>query len=130
MDKVRYLLLVEDDKILMSSLKKALQKDGWQVTAVSSVERAVLELDHQKFDLIVTDYIFFTDKDGLYLLTYLNKNPGSPPTILMSASRNHGLDLKARERGAYAFLPKPFGLRVFLDTCQSALERDPHEPAP
>jgi len=125
MEKGRNLLLVEDDRTLLRSLKMALMKDGWQVTAVASVEDAFRELTDRAFDLIVTDYIFFTEKDGLQLLSHVHERPESPPTILMSGSRNHGLGLKARERGAYAFLPKPFELRVFLDTCQRALHGAP-----
>jgi len=129
-EKARTLLLVEDDRALLRSLKVALEREGWQVTAAPSVEDAFRELKNRTFDLIVTDYIFFTDKDGLHLLSYLNQTPGSPPTILMSGSRNHGLDLKARERGAYAFLPKPFDLRVFLETCQGALRGESPQPPP
>lgn len=125
MENHRTLLLVEDDRTLLLSLKTALKKEGWQVTAVASVEDAFRELTDRAFDLIVTDYIFFTEKDGLHLLSHLRQRPESPPAILMSGSRNHGLGLKARERGAYAFLPKPFELRVFLETCQQALHGEP-----
>jgi len=118
-------LVVEDDESLRKCLELCLAKDGWEARGAPSVEQAVLCLQEEPFDLVVTDYLLSTEKTGLSLLALLGRNPSSPPAILISGSRNIGLQAAASELGAYAFLQKAFALDDFLDICRRALRRGP-----
>ncbi len=124
MDNGGTLLLVEDDRMLMKCLQMCLRKEGWEVTAVASVEEATRHLVKREFDLVVTDYQLSTDRDGLSLLTHLIRDAFSPPTILISGCQRNGLESRAMELGAFAFLRKPFDLDQFLEMCRIALTRD------
>lgn len=60
------ILLAEDDKSMREYLARALERVGYEVTAVDCGTSAMPELEARKFDLLLTD-IVMPEMDGIEL---------------------------------------------------------------
>ncbi|KPC49084.1 response regulator [Amantichitinum ursilacus] len=102
------ILYVEDNAMLRATLLEYLEETGHQVVAVATAEDALVELDRQRFHILLTD-VSLPGKSGIELgrETYAR----FPETRIILAT---GFDLandqsKINIPGA-TLLPKPFDL--------------------
>jgi two-component system nitrogen regulation response regulator GlnG len=65
--------------------------------------------------LVITDVVM-PDENGLDLIPRIKKLRPSLRVIVMSAQSTLLTAVKATERGAFEYLPKPFDLRVLVGT--------------
>jgi DNA-binding NtrC family response regulator len=114
-------LLVEDDAALRDSLLRSLGMEGWASEVAASVEEAIRKVCEQDFDLIVTDYNLGPGRNGLVLLSHLNRERHGIPMILMSGCAEETLARTARGLGVFDFLVKPFPIDTFLEVCWRAV---------
>ena len=49
------ILLIDDDKMILKTLKKYLSKEGFRVITVMSGEEAINSINNEDFDLIISD---------------------------------------------------------------------------
>ena len=75
-------------------------------------------------DLVITDVVM-PDENGLDLIPRIRKLRPSMRIIVMSAQSTLLTAVKATERGAFEYLPKPFDLRELVAVVERALS----EPA-
>jgi two-component system, NtrC family, response regulator GlrR len=109
-------LYVEDDDDLRSFLTVILRKDGYDVTAVSSAEDALEQLQTHRHQLLLTDYNL-PNKNANWMLT-LARNSGwldGVPVVVLTAST----DPIGVER--YQVLRKPVDMAVLLATLDEAV---------
>ena len=123
------LLLVEDDKDLVSSLKLALEKEDYAVDYVSDGIVADRLLRTESFDLIVLD-LSLPRRSGLEILRRLRNRGNQTPVLILSAhteldDRIEGLDL-----GADDYLNKPFELSELEARIRALLRRSQGNTAP
>ncbi|MGD9374733.1 MAG: response regulator [Anaerolineae bacterium] len=116
------ILLVEDEAHVRAPIAEMLRSDGYEVTAVGSVEqaRAVFDREQGAFDLVFSD-VSLPDGDGLQLVADLLT---AQPNLKVLLSSGH-IDRAAqwpiiRERG-YRFLAKPYGLQELLPAVYQAI---------
>src|SRR5271170_7910377 len=64
-------------------------------------------------DLVITDVVM-PDENAFELLPRIKKLRPELPIIVMSAQNTFMTAIKASERGAYDYLPKPFDLRELV----------------
>ncbi|MBN2040904.1 MAG: response regulator [Spirochaetes bacterium] len=100
------LLLVEDDIDFRKSLSGRLARNNYNVTAVESAEQALVEINSEKFQVIVSD-IMLTGMDGLEFLSRIKKLDEDLPVILLTGYANLETAKKAVELNAYSYLIKP-----------------------
>ena len=123
------LLLIEDDKDLVSSLKRALEKEDYAVDYVSDGIVADRLLRTEKFDLIVLD-LSLPRRSGLEILRRFRSRGNQTPILILSAhteldDRIEGLDL-----GADDYLNKPFELSELEARLRALLRRSQGNSAP
>ncbi len=53
--KAKTILLVDDEKFILSSLSRELASDDRQVTVAASGEKAIATINQTHFDLVITD---------------------------------------------------------------------------
>jgi len=111
------LLLAEDDEALSSLLEEYLLEAGYDLVVHHRGDTALLALQQQHFDLLLSD-IVMPGADGLTLLKYVRQF--MPDTLVLLMTGYSGIEnaLHAVEQGAYDFVSKPFQLpeiRVRLD---------------
>ncbi len=98
-------LVVEDDESFRESVKKLLEKEGFEVREACSGEEGVEILGKDSIDLVLLD-LYLGGMTGLEFLDK-TKNPLRPPVILLTAFGDWGIYSDAVARGAVDCIPKP-----------------------
>src|SRR6201999_4367067 len=80
-------------------------------------------------DLVITDVVM-PDENGLDLIPRIKKVRPDLNVIVMSAQNTLLTAVKAAERGAFEYLPKPFDLAELVAVVGRALSLKASEPAP
>lgn len=120
------ILIVEDDLTLSRMLKTWLGKNGFVVDTVSRVSDACRLLEKHGFDIILSD-MRLPDKDGTFLLSWMNKARVSAPVIIMTRYADIGNAVEAMKRGACDYISKPMPPDLLIQKINEALEKYPVE---
>lgn len=108
------LLVVEDDAGLREALIDTLVLAGYNCLEVDSAEAALVILNQQKFDLVISD-IQMGGMSGLSLLQNIKERYPSLPVLLMTAYATIDDAVNAMRDGAIDYLAKPFSPEVLLN---------------
>lgn len=120
------ILIVEDDLTLSRMLKTWLGKNGFAVDTASRVSDACRLLEERGFDIILSD-MRLPDKDGTFLLSWMNKARVSAPVIIMTRYADIGNAVEAMKRGACDYISKPMPPDLLIQKINEALEKYPVE---
>lgn len=102
-------LVVDDEPLMVDYLKKNLTKinNEWETTATASDGiYAVHQLQHNKFDVVITD-IKMPGMDGLELAKYLSKNHPEIPIVIISGYDEFNYARTAVRLNVFDYLLKP-----------------------
>lgn len=106
------ILIIEDDPILLESLTKYLQKEGYSTEHASTFADANKKID-DTFAIVILDWML-PDGQGVDLVKEIRKTMPKLPIILLTA-RNELIDkIVGLEFGANDYLTKPFEPRELL----------------
>ena len=105
----KIILLADDDKAIRTVLSRALSREGYDVRLTSNASTLWRWVANREGDLVITD-VMMPDENGLDMLIRIKKLRPNLPVIVMSAQNTLMTAVKAAERGAYEYLPKPFDL--------------------
>jgi EAL domain-containing protein (putative c-di-GMP-specific phosphodiesterase class I)/CheY-like chemotaxis protein len=123
----RTLLLVDDEANVLSSLRRALQREGYRILTASSAREALELLATEKVGVIVSDQRM-PEMTGTELLGRVKLMYPRVVRIVLSGHTDLATITDAVNRGAvYKFLTKPWEHGVLRDTLREAFER--HECA-
>ncbi|MFV0280093.1 MAG: nitrogen regulation protein NR(I) [Rhodoblastus sp.] len=128
------ILIADDDMAIRTVLSQALTRAGYEVRATGVASTLWRWVEAGDGDLIITDVVM-PDENAFELLPRIKKLRPELPIIVMSAQNTFMTAIKASERGAYDYLPKPFDLKELvaivgraLNTPRPDRDRDgPHE---
>lgn len=116
-------LLVEDDKTMLSLLKTLLSYEDFNIIPLeqfTNLDTILAVVQEEKPDLILLD-VFLEQLDGFELLHHIRKlDTGKTVRVLMSS----GMDVSERclEEGADGFIQKPYMPEDLINTMRQALE--------
>ena len=102
-------LLVEDDTAIATVLTAGLEGEGFSVEAIDSVAGRDAALAAARFDVMLTD-VMLADGDGIETLGKVQQAWPDMPVIILSAQNTLDTAVRAVERGAFEYFPKPFDL--------------------
>lgn len=124
------ILLVDDEKAYREAVTEVLHSRGYTVVQAGSAAEAVRVLEAVTPDLIMLD-VMMPEIDGMTLLRQLASNPRflSVPIIMASAKAQHSDRWAAWERGATAYLAKPFTYEEITTLVDRLLEPAPTDGA-
>jgi CheY-like chemotaxis protein len=114
------ILLAEDDPIICRLLSDVLEDDHFAVDVVFDGEQAWEALNHNHYDLLVTDNQM-PHLTGLELIERIRKAGMSLPVVVASGSFSVQSARRYPHLHIAAVIPKPFGNVEFLDTVRNAL---------
>jgi two-component system chemotaxis sensor kinase CheA len=102
-----HVLLVDDSRVTREMMRRLLEDSGFTVTAVGSAEDAMLALDRERVDCLVTD-IEMPGVDGLNLTRRLRGDAehADLPVVVVSTLDRPADRLAGLESGADAYLTK------------------------
>ncbi len=125
------ILIVEDDLTFATMIQTWLRKKGFEVEKACSVGAAAkFLLDGNDFDLVLSD-LRLPDHDGLYLLSWMQKQNISCPFIVMTSYAEVQNAVLAMKSGACDYIAKPVQPDILLQKIRDALEASvPAEEAP
>ncbi|MBJ2158662.1 MULTISPECIES: sigma 54-interacting transcriptional regulator [unclassified Variovorax] len=114
------LLVVDDDPDMLRLISMRLVSAGYQVTAVTSAETALTQLEIEHPQLVLSD-VRLPGRDGLALFDEIRKRHPSLPVILLTAHGTIPDAVEATARGVFTYLTKPYDARELLDKIGQAL---------
>ena len=103
------ILIVEDEKLLRDSLRKALSRDGCKTAAAGSGEEALVSFRECNPDIILLD-VKLPDIDGMEVLRKIRETDRHIPVIIMTAFSGIKGAVEAIKLGAYDYIAKPFDI--------------------
>lgn len=120
---LRRILVVDDDQVVRGALQKNLEKLGYETHIAEHGKAALLLLEGNQFDLVVSD-IRMPEMDGLEL-TRIIKQSKKVPIILMTGFSEILETQAAHQLGADEFLAKPFKRQDLVDAIERCLGPTP-----
>ncbi len=116
------ILLADDDAAIRTVLNQALSRAGYDVRSTGQAATLWRWVAQGEGDLIITDVVM-PDENAFDLLPRIKKVRPELPIIVMSAQNTFMTAIRASERGAYEYLPKPFDLKELVAIVGRALSR-------
>ncbi len=114
------ILVADDDAAIRTVLNQALSRAGYQVRLTSSAATLWRWASEGEGDLIITDVVM-PDENAFDLLPRIKRLRPDLPIIVMSAQNTFMTAIRASEKGAYEYLPKPFDLKELITIVGRAL---------
>jgi two-component system, NtrC family, nitrogen regulation response regulator GlnG len=117
---IGHILVADDDAAIRTVLNQALSRAGYEVRATGTVAGLWRWVAAGEGDLVITDVVM-PDDNAFELLPRIKRMRPDLPIIVMSAQNTFMTAIKASERGAYEYLPKPFDLKELVSIVGRAL---------
>jgi two-component system nitrogen regulation response regulator GlnG len=114
------ILVADDDRAIRTVLTQALGRQGHVVRTTGNAATLWQWVKEGEGDLVITDVVM-PDENGLDLIPRIKKLRPSLRILVMSAQNTLLTAVKATERGAFEYLPKPFDLRELISVVDRAL---------
>lgn len=105
MDKKK-ILIVDDDKTILTSFSEILQSKGYSIDTAESGTEAISKTDKDFFNLVLLD-IKLPDMEGIDLLNAIRETSPRMMKIVVSGYASLENSVAALNRGADAYLIKP-----------------------
>jgi two-component system, NtrC family, nitrogen regulation response regulator GlnG len=117
-------LIADDDRSIRTVLTQALGRSGYQVRSTSNAATLWRWVEDGEGDLVITDVVM-PDENGLDLIPRIRRVRPDLRVVVMSAQSTLMTAVKAAQRGAFEYLPKPFDLKELLAVVGRALATPP-----
>jgi two-component system, NtrC family, response regulator AtoC len=101
------ILVVDDDRSICKLMGSILQMESYPFRVVTSGEQARQAMDHEHFDILVSD-IYLGDESGLHLLERMKAANSEAEVVIMTAHGSMETAVNAVHNGAFDYISKPF----------------------
>ncbi|MFH1488139.1 MAG: response regulator [Pseudomonadota bacterium] len=122
MNRLKDILVVDDEVGIRNLLFDVLSNEGFRVTLAKDGKESLGQLRKHRFDLLITD-INMPRLDGIELLKKMKKAGRMERVILMSGRPVDTATLEKDAPPIFTMLEKPFHIHDFLDVVTSALAK-------
>jgi two-component system response regulator PilR (NtrC family) len=116
------ILVVDDERSMQEFLELLFREEGYEVVTTGDVESALLHIEADEFDLVVTD-IQLPDGSGLDVLGAVQEGSPESVVIMITAYASTETAIAAMKRGAYDYITKPFKVDEIRIVVEKALEK-------
>jgi len=116
------ILVVDDDKVLADLLVEYLSKLGFQASPAYGGREALTKFEQGDFQLVITD-LKMPEMDGMELLDAVSKLDSRAIVMVITGYGSIESAVTAIKKGAYDFIPKPFGMEELEIIVKRALEQ-------
>ena len=106
MEAAKTILVVDDDKSILRTFTRILQKNGYKIDSVETGKEAIEKAENRHYDLALVD-MRLPDMDGTDLLPKLKKQLENTIKIIITGFPSLESGVKALDEGADAYLVKP-----------------------
>ena len=116
------ILLVEDDAFLRDGLCEMLEKEGYGVTAVSTILDARSKIT-DGFNLIILD-VMLPDGNGFDFCAKIRESGNNIPILFLTACDDEIQIVRGLDAGADDYVTKPFKLLELMSRVRALLRRN------
>jgi len=121
------ILLIDDDKLILITLKRLLTREGYKVTTALSGQGALRRMEENGFDLIISD-IKMPQLDGIETVKrireYLLQSSKNPiPEIFITAYAKEEIYKEALALNVAGYIEKPFDVKTLIQTVRQTIEK-------
>lgn len=113
------ILVVEDDRSILSMIQTVLDTNGYQVLTAQRCQQGILMLTSHMPDLVVLD-LGLPDMDGEEFIRVARRS-SMIPIIVLSARSDEQDKISALDLGANDYITKPFGTGELLARVRASL---------
>jgi DNA-binding response OmpR family regulator len=117
----RRVLLVDDDKPVLLTLKAVLELNGFEVDTAASGTEAREKLKGREYDVVITDIRMETEAAGLDVLRLARAQKNHPATAILTAYPP--ADESWRNESSESLLVKPIGTRQLVQQLETLLAK-------
>ena len=114
-------LIIEDDKVALLSLKAALEPIFESVSAAETGQFAKDLAKNEKFDIAIIDYRL-PDIDGVHLIKELQDSIPDVMPLVVTAYYSVETAIESIKMGAYDYVIKPLDIDSLVNTIKNMLE--------
>jgi CheY-like chemotaxis protein len=120
----RRILIIDDDKLVLMTLKRLLSKEGYKISIALGGQAALNLICDNNYDLIISD-LKMPQMNGVETVEkireYLVKNNKKLiPEIFITAYAKEEIYQEALKLNAAAYLEKPFDVKALLEAVKKA----------
>jgi CheY-like chemotaxis protein len=121
-------LVVDDDPGVLEVTMMVLRNHGWQAEGAGDGLDALRRLQHEPFDVVVTD-LQMPRLDGLGLLREILRMEHPPPVVVQTSLLDAPLETRLHWAGAFRVLMKGGPLRDLVRSAEEAWAASTRGPA-
>jgi len=120
------ILVIDDEELIVKSLKKLLEKNDYLVFVAKNGQDALAMVEIEKFDLIVAD-IRMPGINGVETIQTVYENLQQSnlkkiPVIFITGYADKEIEEKAKTLGAIAYIYKPFDIPELVNKIREVLK--------
>lgn len=119
------ILVADDDEGIRVVVTQALSRAGFEVRTTGNASTLWQWVENGEGDLVITDVVM-PDENGLDLVPKIRRIRPNLRIVVMSAQNTLLTAVKATERGAFEYLPKPFDLSELVSIVRRGLDNRSH----
>ena len=116
------ILVVDDERAVRESLRRALELEGYRVELAEDGEEALERLGTAPPDAAILD-VLMPGIDGLEVCRRLRADGNAVPVLMLTARAEVDSRVAGLDAGADDYLPKPFALAELLARLRALLRR-------
>lgn len=122
MEKVKNVLILDDEPIVGERLKPVLEKAGFNVETFTESQKALDRLEEKKFHVVITD-IRMSAPDGIDVLSFVKKRGLNTQVIVITGYGSIETVLDSKYLGAFSYVKKPFKMDELCKLVVKAAEK-------
>jgi len=126
MGEIARILIVDDDENIRKVLTTILYDEGYAVDSVGTAKKAIAKTEKRFYNLALID-IRLPDMEGTNLLTKMKDTTPKMRKIIITGYPTLQNAVKAVNRGADAYIIKPFDIKKVLNTIKEELVKQQEE---
>lgn len=129
-EKQKNILVVDDDDVMRSALKRVLENNGYAVKLAEDGVQLSIILETMEPDLILLDVnLPWVDGNELCHLIRSHQFLHTTPVVMVSAHKSEEDIQKGIASGALDFIPKPFDIDHLISVIEKYTQKNRDVPA-
>lgn len=126
MDETARILIVDDDENIRKVLTTILEEEGYSVDSAETAKKAIEKTRKNFYNLALID-IRLPDMEGIELLTKMKDTTPKMRKVIITGYPTLQNAIEAVNRGADAYIVKPFDMDKVLMTIREQLKKQEEE---
>ncbi len=121
--KKKSILVIDDDKSILRTLTRILQKAGYDIDTAETGKEAMEKFENCPYDMALVD-VRLPDMDGTDLLINMKEKLQNTIKIMITGFPSLEIGVKALDSGADAYLVKPVRPEELLTLIEEKLKAE------